>query len=101
VAHLGAVTATGVPAIKWQHGDLADGSDMADVTGSTATGNDTMSNKLLGTEIHRPTKRYMRPILTRTAANVVLSSMMVYLFNASHTSVTQTDLLEHVSIQGP
>lgn len=101
IAHLGAVTSTGVPAIKLQQGDLADGSDMADITGSTVTGNDTMSSKLIGTEVHRPTKRYVRAVVTRTTANVVLNSVIIQLFGASLTPVTQTDLVEYGSIIGP
>jgi len=101
IAQLGAVTATGVPTLKLQQGDLADGSDMADIVGAVAVGNDTMSGKCLGVEVHLPTKRYVRPVLIRATANTALNSILVQLFNASHTPVTQTDAAGAVSIIGP
>lgn len=100
-AHLGAITSTGAAKLKWQHGDLSDGTDMTDVEGSGSDANDTQGSKLLGTQIHRPTKRYMRPVLVRSTANVVLNSIIVLVWNTSREPVTQTDMVDVATVNDP
>jgi hypothetical protein len=58
VALFGALTPNQVTSLKVQQGNLADGSDMADLAGSAhAALADTDANKCLVTEFFRPQKR--------------------------------------------
>lgn len=86
VAALGTLTATQVTGIKVQQSDASDGSGMNDLAGS-ASGNmaDADSNKLLAVEIYRPTKRYVRCVVTRGTANAVLDGIIALLYRAEIT----------------
>jgi hypothetical protein len=69
----GALTATQVTKLKAQGGDLADGTDMADLEGSATTAlADADGNKLLGLDIYRPRSRYVRVVVDRGTANAVI-----------------------------
>jgi len=70
----GAITAGAVTGIKIQAGDESDGSDMADIAGSAVSVPDSASNKgVWSAEIHRPTKRFLRAVVTRGTANAVVN----------------------------
>lgn len=86
VAAFGTLTATQATGIKVQQGNASDGSDMADLAGS-ASGNlaDADGNKLLAGEVYRPTKRYVRCVVTRGTANAVLDGIIALLYRAEVT----------------
>lgn len=76
-ALFGTLTATQVTLIKAQQGDLADGSDAADITGAaTAALADADSNKALVLEVIRPQKRFVRLVVDRGTANAVIDGVM-------------------------
>lgn len=77
---IGTVTSTGVPALIAKSGNASNMSDEAAMTGGTATGDDTMSGKALVVNVHRPLKRYVRGVITRTTANVVINGMVYILY---------------------
>lgn len=85
VCSLNTLTATQVTKLKAQAGDLADGSDMADLAGAeTAKAADADSNKLLMLEVVKPTNhRYLRFVVERATADAVIDSVTVTQF-ASH-----------------
>lgn len=87
--HLGAITATAVTTAKIQHGSVADGSDMADITGASVSIPDTADGKLVEIEIAEPIKRYHRIVVTRATANAVINGAQVRLHG---TRVTPRDL---------
>ena len=100
IALFGALTATQVTSLKVQQGNLADGSDMADLAGSSHTAlGDTDGNKCLVTDIFRPQKRYVRPIVTRGTANAVIDGVIALQYSprvepvTNDTTVKATKLL--------
>lgn len=86
LVHFGAITATAVTTVKVQTGDMADGSDMADVVGSAVTVPDTASNKVvMSAELHRPRKRYARYVVTRVTANSVVNGGLALFGRTGYT----------------
>jgi hypothetical protein len=89
VALFGALTATQVTSLKVQQGNLADGSDMADLEGSLHTAlADTDGNKCLVTDVFRPQKRYVRAVVTRGTANAVIDGVIALQYSARVQPVT-------------
>jgi hypothetical protein len=83
IALFGALTATQVTSLKVQQGDLADGSDMADLEGSLHTAlADADGNNCLVTDVFRPQKRYVRPVVTRGTANAVIDGVVALQYSA-------------------
>jgi hypothetical protein len=101
IAHLGAITATGTATLKVAQGEQADGSDKADLAGSAVVATDAHSNKAIAIDIHRPTERYITPILNRATANVVVVAITVILHGAAHTPVQQSYVVAHKALNGP
>jgi hypothetical protein len=75
IAAFGTLTSTAVTGIKVQQGTLANGSDMVDLAGTALAIPDTDSNKLLASDIYRPTKQYVRLVVTRGTANAVIDGV--------------------------
>lgn len=97
---LGAITSTGVPAIKVQQSDDDGVADAySDLAGTAFAATDADSNKIISVEIVRPLKRYLKLILTRTTANVVLDGIIATLFNAQSGPITHVSIgnEQHVS----
>jgi hypothetical protein len=89
IALFGALTATQVTSLKVQQGDLADGSDMADLAGSLHTAlADTDGNKCLVTDLFRPQKRYVRAVVIRGTANAVIDGVVALQYSARVQPVT-------------
>ncbi|TXH11606.1 MAG: hypothetical protein E6R03_14200 [Hyphomicrobiaceae bacterium] len=97
---LGTITSTGVPSIKVQQSDDDGVADAySDLEGTAYATDDTSSNKMMAVSVIRPTKRYLRLILTRATANVVLDAILAILTNGQSLPITQTALgnEKHVS----
>src|SRR5574343_348087 len=60
ITQVGTIASGGTVKVKIQHGDLANGSDMADIAGSGVDLADTDDNKRVCHEIYHGTKRYYR-----------------------------------------
>lgn len=91
LALLGDVSATSVLTLKLQHGDLANGSDMADTEASctfTAGASDADS-KVMAVEGFDPTKRYARARLTRGTADAVVGGIISIRHHPKTAPVTQ------------
>jgi hypothetical protein len=89
VGMLGALTATQVTKIKVQQGSASDGSDGADLAGSsTGPLADGDGNKCLMVEIVRPTKRYVRPVVDRGTANAVIDGVIAIQRGATNMPTT-------------
>lgn len=81
-ALFGAITATAVTGIKVQQGNMSDGSDAVDLAGTALAIPDTCSNKVLVTEVYKPTKRYVRLVVTRGTANAVIDGVLAQQFGS-------------------
>ena len=101
IAHMGAVTATGTATLKVARGEAADGSDKADLTGSAVVATDAHSNKAIAVEIHRPTERYITPVLTRAVANSAVVAITVILSNPDQVPCEQTYIVARKALNGP
>jgi hypothetical protein len=88
--YVGAIVSGGSATLQVQYGTQANGSDMANVpvptipetyntSGSSAVSIPATgaSEGWLSVELHRPTKRYVRIAVTRTAQNVTLNGAFV------------------------
>jgi hypothetical protein len=78
---VGALVDTQVTVLKAQHGDLADGSDMADIPNATYTLTDTDDDKVVQLELFKITKPYHRVRMTRGTANAALDGILTTGFN--------------------
>lgn len=90
IALFGALTATQVTQIKIQQGAASNLSDAADLLG-TNNGPlaDADGNKMLMTQVMRPTKRYVRLVVDRGTANAVIDGVIAIQFNSRSGPVTQ------------
>lgn len=90
---LGTITSTGVPSIKIQQSSDDGSTDSyGDLEGTAYAVTDADSNKMIAVEILRPTKRYLKLILARTTANVVLDGIFAVLGNPMSVPITQVTL---------
>ena len=91
IALLGDVSDTCVLGLNVEHGDAAAGGDMADTTlnATFTAGASDADSKVLAVELHKPTKRYARAVLTRTTANAVVGGIIAIQSGPSVAPVTQ------------
>lgn len=71
----GPIVAGAVTTIKAQQGDLADGSDMSDLLGSSQTIADDDDNKTFYIDLKKPEKRYVRLVVPRATQNATLAAL--------------------------
>jgi hypothetical protein len=88
IAQFGAVT-DGSPSIKAQGGALANGSDAADLAG-TSTGA-AASNKACVLDIYRPTQRYITPVVTRGGSTGAVVDGVIAILYGARTKPTALD----------
>lgn len=83
IVSLGAVTSTGVPAVKASDCDTTGGS-YNDILGSlgTAYTASTDDNKVWVIDIFRPTHRFVKCIVTRATANAVIDGIIAEQYGA-------------------
>ena len=91
VCALNTLTATQVTNLKAQAGNVANGSDMADLAGAiTSNAADADSNKLLMLEVIKPTGfRYLRFVVDRGTANAAIDSVVATQFTTHKAPTTQ------------
>lgn len=98
IVALGAVTATGVPAVKASQSATSGGS-YNDIAGSlgTAYTSGTDDNKVWVLDIYRPTKRFVKCIVTRATANAVIDGIVAELYEPRNIPATDdaTTVLGH------
>jgi hypothetical protein len=95
LAAVGTLTATQVTALKAQQSSDDGSTDaFSDIAGSASAAlADTDDNKLVVLDIFRPTKRYVRPVVTRGTANAVVDGVIAILYRAEKTPV-----LKHTTV---
>lgn len=92
VASFGTVTTASVLTLKAQGSDNGT-SGWTDLVGSathTADGTDG-NNKVLALDVVRPTKRFIRAVVTRTAANAVVDGVVAVAYGVGSAPVEQGD----------
>ena len=70
----GTITTGAATSIKVQQGQQSDGSDMADLAGTSVTIADTDDNKIAFVEVNRPLERYVRVYVDRGTQNAVIDA---------------------------
>jgi len=84
----GAITAGAVTGVKLQQGNASDGSDAADLAGTNIVVPVT-SNSAVFTDLWKPTKRYVRVVITRTIQNAVIDGVIAQQYEADCLSFYQ------------
>jgi hypothetical protein len=99
LVHVGPVVTGAVTTLKVQHSDLANMSDAADIEGSAQTIADTDDNLIRFSDLFRPTKRYIRLVVSRGTQDATIGSAVALLYGALSAPFTQTAVGE--TIAGP
>lgn len=84
----GPITAGAATSIKFQEDDDAAGGTMADIAGSAQTVADTADNTIFVTDHIRPSKRYVRVVVSR-ATQASTCAAIYQQYNAQTEPVTQ------------
>lgn len=84
---IGAITATGTATLQAQQGTLANGSDMATLTGDVDYTADD-GNKAAVLDVYRPQERYVRAQIVRATANVVIDGVIAIQYKGRKGPVT-------------
>ncbi len=99
IALFGTLTSTTVTSIKLQQSDDDGASDAYDdLAGSALSIPDTDSNKMLQSDLIRPTKRYVKVVVTRGTANAVIDGVVVIKHGAmkvptsKHSTMSGTEI---------
>lgn len=87
--HFGAIAAGGSHSVKLQGGHEADGSDMADLEGTSAGFAPVDANAVFVVEIGHSRFRYVRLVVDKDAANDSTESAVAYLHSPDRMPVTQ------------
>lgn len=74
IAQTGPIVSGATTSIKFQHGDLSDMSDAADVEGTSQTIADDDDNEIFYLEIRKPVKRYGRLYVSRATQNATIAA---------------------------
>lgn len=72
IVGFGTITVAAVSGIHVQQGELANGSDMADLVGTSVSVADTADNQIVAVEVTQPRERYLRVVVDRATANAVI-----------------------------
>ena len=89
VVTLGTITATGTATCKLQQSSDNDADAYSDIAGSSkANSGDAATTKQLVIEIKNPQKRYLKLVLTRAVANVVVDSITALKFGYKKLPIT-------------
>lgn len=77
----GAIVTGAVTSLKGQQGALANGSDGADLAGTSVSVADGDDNKVAILDIYRPTDRYVRPVVLRATQNATVDGIIAIQYN--------------------
>ena len=86
---MGAITGSAVTSIKAQQGDESDLSDASDLEGTSQTIADTDDEKTFYIDLVKPSKRYVRLVVSRATQNAVVSDGHYLQYNGKKAPETQ------------
>lgn len=89
VGLVGALTSTNVTTFKIRGGDLANGSDLADLTGASVAFTDADDNKCARINLMDLQHRYLKPRFTRATANAVLDGVIAILYKGKNRPASE------------
>lgn len=85
---IGAIVSGAVTSVKWQ--ESADNSNWADLEGTGQTIADTADDTTIYMAVHRPSKRYLRIVVSRATQNATIGGITYAQYGARTLPVTQT-----------
>jgi len=88
VVTMATIAADGGPTVKLQYGDESDLSDAADVAGASHSVADDDDDQIFRLTLVRPTKRYVRVVIDKDAANASAESTLYRMSKARNLPVT-------------
>jgi len=86
---MGVITATAVTSIKAQQGDESDLSDAADLLATSQTIAADDDNETFLLDLVKPSKRYVRIVVTRGTADAVVSDVLYMQYNGKKAPESQ------------
>ena len=99
IIEMGTLAATAVTSIKWQQSDTT--TDFSDLEGTGVAIAADDDDKIFVSELYKPTKRYVRLVVSRGTANATLRAATYIQYKARSAPVTQgTDVTTELSV-GP
>lgn len=90
IVQFGTIT-DGTPALKAQAGAASDGSDAADLAGTSVAEAITDDNKCAVLDIYRPTQRYLRPAIVRGGSTGAVIDSVIAIQYGARTKPTTND----------
>lgn len=98
---VGTIATGGTVDQKLKHGDLSDGSDLADVEGSAMLQmNDADDNKMWRTGVLNPTKKYISPNITRGTANSDIRGVLLIKYGLKRSGMPQESEVKQAKTLG-
>lgn len=85
---IGAIVSGAVTSLKWQ--ESADNSTWTDLAGTAQTIADTDDDTTRYTAIHKPSKRYLRLVISRATQNATIGAVTYAQYGGRTLPVTQT-----------
>lgn len=86
-ASIGAIVSGAATSLKAQQGAASNGSDAADLAGTSVVIADTDDDKVAVLEVYRPSGRYVRPVLLRATQNATLDGIIAVLYSGHKRAV--------------
>ena len=101
VVEMGTIAATAVTSIKWQQSDTTTAADFTDLEGTGLAIADDAGDEIFVSELYKPTKRYVRLVVSRGTANATLRAATYIQYKARSAPVPQgTDVTTELNV-GP
>ena len=101
VVEMGTIAATAVTSIKWQQSDTTTSADFSDLEGTGIAIAADDDDEIFVSELYKPTKRFVRLVVSRGTANAALRAATYIQYKARSAPVTQgTDVTTELSV-GP
>lgn len=101
MALVGVLTATQVTALRLRQGDLANGSDAADIPGAVSPNLlDTDDDLVCMVEVVQPRERYITAVVDRATANAVVDGVVAFLYRARSKVTQGATVAEYVKVLG-
>lgn len=88
IADFGTIATGAVTDIRARGGDLANGSDMADLVSTKVSITDAQDNKVLVLDVSEPAYRYIRVRVTRRTANATVDGVVALQYAPSKMPTT-------------
>ena len=89
VVEMGTIASTAVTSIKWQQSDTTTAADFSDLEGTGLAIADDADDEIFVSELYKPTKRYVRLVVSRGTANATLRAATYIQYKPREAPVSQ------------